>query len=423
MAAKLATWSLMLLFPLPLMLLLNAQLDDAGSMRFFISLGLLAYAWWLLAILLSVRVRWVDRAVGLPTIYAFHGVLGVLALVPAFLHRENTFAPSNLVRLLGDWAFWVALGVLIWSVLFMSGWITDRLPFARRARTVLETIVKRRLTVWIHRLNLVVVGLIWLHVHLIDRLTQHLAFMVLFDAYTVVVLGIYVWKKWVAPDSYRSGTVVESAPLNGSTHAVAITVDGGSPASRPGDFYFLRFDHPGLSSEAHPFSALDDSTDVLRFTIRAVGDDTRRLAELPTGTTVRIEGPYGRFDRIVRNHDRDAPLVLVGMGAGVAPLLSLIAQYAPHRRIHLLWSVRTAADDYHGDLLEQHAERSGGRLTVTRQVGRFRREQLEHELDDHLRETGAFFVVGPNAAVLHQQRQLRRLGVHRRRIHHERLTM
>ncbi|WP_411699010.1 hypothetical protein [Conyzicola sp.] len=188
MAARLALWAIAVVFPVPLVVFMNVQMNDAGPLRFTISLGLIAYSWWLLAILLSLRPRWLDRRLGLSTIYALHGVLGVAALVPAYLHRANTFAPTELVRTLGDVAFWIAVGVLLWSVLFMSGWVTDRSAPIRRARQTLERVFRRRLSLWIHRLNLVVVLLIWLHVHLIERMTQHFEFMVLFDAYTVGVL-------------------------------------------------------------------------------------------------------------------------------------------------------------------------------------------------------------------------------------------
>lgn len=136
MARTLLLWGLAAVFPLPLVLTLNAQLTDVTSMRLYISLGLVAYCWWLLAILLSVRPSWLDRAVGLRHIYALHGVLGILALIPAYLHRENTFAPSTWARDLGDWAFWAAFAVLCYSLLFMSGWLTDRSPLLLKVKSL-----------------------------------------------------------------------------------------------------------------------------------------------------------------------------------------------------------------------------------------------------------------------------------------------
>ncbi|MFL5998476.1 MAG: ferric reductase [Streptomyces sp.] len=423
MARTLLLWGLAAVFPLPLALTLNAQLTDVTSMRLYISLGLVAYCWWLLAILLSVRPSWLDRAVGLRHIYALHGVLGILALIPAYLHRENTFAPSTWARDLGDWAFWAAFAVLCYSLLFMSGWLTDRSPLLLKVKSRLELVFRHQLSVWIHRLNLAAVLLIWLHVHLIDRVAQHFAFMVLFDLYTVVVLGIYVWKKWIAPDSYLTGRVQDNVALNRATRRLAVTLDRTSTTSRPGDFYFLRFEDPGIGREWHPFSATDDRHDTLTFTIRQTGDYTRKAGGVAPGTPVRLEGPFGQFDQTVRQHPAGAPLVLVGMGAGVAPLLGLISAHRGDRRIHLLWSVRRPEDAYYGTLLKEYENLSGGRLTVTVRTGRFTRDDLAHALSEEEVASGAFFVVGPNPAVLATQRTLRRIGVSRGRTHHERLTM
>ncbi|MFC8198896.1 ferric reductase [Streptomyces sp. NPDC060006] len=416
-------WSLVLIFPLPLVLALNLQSTDVPSMRLYITLGLIGYAWWLLAILLSVRPTWLGRGVGLPSVYALHGMLGVFALIPAYLHKENTFAPDDLSRLLGDWGFCAALAVLCYSVVFMSGWLTDRSRLALKMKSRLEIVFRRRLSMWVHRLNLVVVLMIWLHVHLIGRVNQHFVFMTLFDLYTVVVLGIYVWKKWVAPDSFLTGAVQENVALNGSTRRITIALDRMATASRPGDFYFLSIEDTSLGREWHPFSATDERRDILTFTIRQTGDYTRKIGTVVPGTRVRLEGPFGRLDSVVNKRTDDTPLVLVGMGAGIAPLLSLAAEYLTDRRIHLLWSIRQADDAYYSTLLNEYERRSGGRLTITTQVGRFHRDQLKALLPEDEVTRGDFFVVGPNPAVLATQRNLRRIGVSRSRIHHERLTM
>lgn len=423
LARALSLWSLMLVFPAPLLVALNAQMTDAAGMRAYISLGLLAYCWWLLAILLSARPPWLDRWVGMPQIYALHGVLGVVALGAGFLHKQNTFSAGVLARSLGDWGFWISFGVLCYSVIFLSGWITDRSVVMNRAKRFLERALRHGLSVWIHRLNLVVVAMIFLHVHLIDRVSQHFWFMVLFDLYTVMVAAVWAWKKWGAPDGYLTGAVAYNTPLGEATRKVSIVLDAPTARARPGDFYFLRVEHPGVSREWHPFSATDARSDRITFTIRQTGDFTRDLDSVPAGARVRLEGPFGRFDETLRGYPSDVPIVLVGMGAGVAPLMSLIAGHLPRRRILLLWSVRAAEDAYYGPALDEYRREYGGNLHSVVQVGRFRKEQLASLVGRDELERAAFFVVGPNPAVLATQRTLRGLGVPRGDIHHERLTM
>ncbi|EST23034.1 FAD-binding oxidoreductase [Streptomyces niveus] len=424
MLRKVLFWSVAVVFPLPLVFTYDSVATEPEQLRFYIFLGLVAYSWWLLAIALSVRPPWLDRLVGLPSIYGLHGMLGVLAIYPAYLHSGNSYSPSRLARDLGDWSFYGALTVLCYSVFFMSGWLTDRSKLLLSVKRILETVFRHQLSVWIHRLNLLIVVMICVHTHLLLRVNQHLWFMVLFDLYTVAVLGLYVWKKWIAPDTCLTGTVTSNEARGDSTRKVSVALAGTAARLRPGDSLFLRFEGTSaVSREWHPFSVTDDDQETLTFTISQHGDFTRRLGRVDPGTPVRLEGPFGRFESIVQSRDPGAPLVLLGMGAGVAPLLSLTAAHHTTRDIHLLWAVRKSQDAYYLEELEKYQAASGGRLQVTTKVGRFRREDLRGVLSAEEVTKGQFFIVGPNPAVIASRRLLRRTGVGTRRIHDERLTM
>lgn len=418
-----ALWMTAVVFPMPLVLVYEAVATEPVNLMQLVQFALIAYCWWLLAILLSVRPRWLDRFVGLPQVYRLHGVLGLGALVLAFIHHQNSYTSNGLAHTLGDCSLYLSIATLCLAVFFLSGWLVDRSRPLLQARRFLERVVFRhQLSIWLHRVNLVVVLLIWLHVHVLRRMNQYAGFMILFDLYTVAVLAVYAWKKWVAPSTHLQGTVVSNQPLGASTRRVSIELGREDPSVRPGDFFFLSLQGTSaVGRERHPFSVTDDDRGTLTFTIRQHGDWTNRLGEVAVGTGARLEGPFGRFDAAVAAHDPDAPLVLVGMGAGVAPLLSLAAAHHGTRRIHLLWSVRTPEDLYYRDVLAEYETASAGKMHVTTSVGRFRREDLEQELTDEALRTGAFFIVGPSPAVLANQRLLRRMGVSRRRIHQERL--
>ena len=416
-------WSVAVLFPLPLMLVYDAIATEPVNLKQLVLFGLIAYCWWLLAILLSVRPRWLDRYVGLPAVYRLHGVLGVGALVLAYIHDQNSYTSNRLAETLGDWGLYGAIATLCLAVFFLSGWLVDRSRPLLMARRLLERVLFwHQVSIWLHRLNIVVVLLIWLHVHVLARMNQYAVFMILFDLYTVAVLSVYAWKKWVAPGTFLRGRVTGNEARGESTRRISIELDQPSEEVRPGDFFFVRFtDSTAVSREPHPFSVTDDDQLMLTFTIRQHGDYTRRLGDIQEGSPARLEGPFGRFNAHVEAHAPDAPLVLLGMGAGVAPLLSLAAAHHTSRRIHLLWSVRTPEDLYYRDVLDAYQAASGGKMRVTTSVGRFDRDDLERVLSDDAVRTGAFFIVGSSSAVLANQRLLRRIGVSRRRIHQERL--
>jgi predicted ferric reductase len=97
----------------------------------------------------------------------------------------------------------------------------------------------------------------------------------------------------------------------------------------PGQFFIWRFlDGPGWT-RGHPFSLSAAPTgDELTISARLVGDGTARLAALRPGTRVLVEGPYGGMTGERRQGRR---MLLIGAGAGVAPLVSLLEgeEYLP----------------------------------------------------------------------------------------------
>jgi predicted ferric reductase len=96
-----------------------------------------------------------------------------------------------------------------------------------------------------------------------------------------------------------------------------------------GQFFIWRFaDGPGWT-RGHPFSLSGaPGPQGLSISARVAGDGTQRLTRLRTGTKVLFEGPYGHMTGAAR---RGTKLLMIGAGAGVAPLVSLLEEqpYAP----------------------------------------------------------------------------------------------
>ncbi|MBQ9917524.1 MAG: ferric reductase-like transmembrane domain-containing protein [Microbacterium sp.] len=123
--------------------------------------------------------------------------------------------------------------------------------------------------------------------------------------------------------SLRHGLRVSTVHRDGD-RGVAVTMTGRGLHRMPvraGQFFVWRFlDGPGWT-RGHPFS-LAAAPDGRSLTIaaRLVGDGTSRLASVRPGTRVLIEGPYGEMTADERTGRK---LLLIGAGAGVAPLVAL----------------------------------------------------------------------------------------------------
>ena len=108
-----------------------------------------------------------------------------------------------------------------------------------------------------------------------------------------------------------------------------------------GQFFQWRFLRRGLWWQAHPYSlsAAPDG-DLLRITVKDLGDHSAGLSRLAPGTRVAIEGPYGAFTADSATTDR---LLLIGAGVGTAPILSLLQELPPEADVAVLLRASTPA--------------------------------------------------------------------------------
>jgi predicted ferric reductase len=97
-------------------------------------------------------------------------------------------------------------------------------------------------------------------------------------------------------------------------------------AVRSGQWFQWRFLRRDGWWRAHPFSiSAAPNGQFLRLTIKDLGDDSHRFQEMPIGTRVYVEGPYGIMTGARRTRQR---VLLVAGGIGIAPLRALFAGLA-----------------------------------------------------------------------------------------------
>ncbi|MGA0566498.1 ferric reductase-like transmembrane domain-containing protein [Rathayibacter sp. KR2-224] len=201
-----------------------------------------------------------------------------------------------------------------------------------------------------------------------------------------------------------------------------------------GQFFVWRFmDGPGWM-RGHPFSlAAAPRGDELVISARVLGDGTRRLTRLRRGTRVMFEGPFGRMTGKERQGRK---LLMLGAGAGVAPLVSLLESenYAEGE------ATLVVRDSASGDGLRSRAidrlvlERGVrfARLDGPRSNGRsawlpathaeWRGPELIRYLAPDLEEYDAY-VCGPQPWMESVTRDLRAAGLPASRIHTERFSI
>ena len=130
---------------------------------------------------------------------------------------------------------------------------------------------------------------------------------------------------------------------------------------RAGQFFQWRFlDGPGWS-RAHPYSlSATPSGQMLRITVKDLGDGSSRAAGLRPGTRALIEGPYGTLTGATYT---GGPVVMLACGIGVTPLLSLLGElpYQPGEAT-LIYRARSEAEVAFRGELEWFARHRGVRV-------------------------------------------------------------
>jgi predicted ferric reductase len=127
---------------------------------------------------------------------------------------------------------------------------------------------------------------------------------------------------------------------------------------RAGQFLFVRFTGDAELNEAHPFTISSaPQEDVLRLTIRASGDFTRRLfSTLKAGTDAIVEGAHGMFDYKTGGEKQ----IWVAGGIGVTPFLSFIRDLegdALDHDVDFYYTVRHREEAVFVEELEEAANR------------------------------------------------------------------
>ncbi len=130
--------------------------------------------------------------------------------------------------------------------------------------------------------------------------------------------------------------------------------------TQAGQFFLWRFLAQGMWLQAHPFSlSRSPRGNVLRITVKPVGDFTTAMAGLLPGTKVMAEGPLGRF---TTHHRRAHGTVLIGAGSGIVPLVSLLGDLDGSGPTVVILRARTVEEIPHLEEMRELAAQHGATL-------------------------------------------------------------
>src|SRR4051812_9816932 len=363
--------------------------------------GLLAAYAMVVVVLLVARVPPVERAIGQDRLVAWHRRLGpwplylllghAVLITVGYAQQAHDGVLHEFGQLLLTYAGILAAtaGSLL---LFAAGITSYRLA---RRRMAYET---------------------WWSVHLYTYLALFLSFSHQIDTGAAFVGHPVARLWWTALWVGTLGVVVAARiglpvwrSLRHQVSVVGVTPEGPGVVSillrgrrldrlpvAGGQFFQWRFLRPGMWWQAHPYSlSAAPAGDLLRITVKDLGDHSRALARLTPGTRVGIEGPYGTFTADTAERD---PLLLIGAGVGTAPILAVLQELPETADVTVLLRASTRADLVLRDEVGDEVRRRGGRLVElvgSRREVRVDAEALRRIVPDVRRRD--VFLCGPDA--------------------------
>ena len=240
-----------------------------------------------------------------------------------------------------------------------------------------------------------------------------------FGALVAGRLVVPLWRN--AYHRFRVEAVVPESDDVVSVHVTGRHLDR-LPA-RAGQFFIWRFRGHNHWWPANPFSLSSAPNGrSLRLTAKAAGDASAGLRQVPVGTRVYLEGPYGAFTSMHRS--RPGTLLIAG-GVGITPVRALLEEELPGDVV-VLYRVRTEEDAVLLDEVRQLVTARGGRLhLLTGRTGDgpppFAPDGLRALVPDVAERD--VYVCGPPAMTSAVLASLRQLRVPNQQVHAEKFSM
>ena len=387
--------------------------------------GLLAFYLALWQLLLIGRVSWIEKAFGHDKLSRLHHWSGILVAIIILFH------PSLIT-----WGYSYNLKVAFTNQFLVFLFQYENIIFAFLAYLIILGVVL--ISLWIVRQRLRYEY--WHFIHLSMYLAIILAFSHqlnfgrdlahgwaatywIFLTYAVFSVAIFyrfflpVWHFW----QYR----FQVTKIEMETHDVRSIYISGKSLNRlkvePGQFIIVRFLTKGFWWEAHPFTVSNvfDGKN-LRITVKESGDFTSKLAKLPLGALVLIEGPLGRF---TAEKAQQGKILMIAGGIGITPLRALFEKFANQRKqVSLIYSAKTEADfALKNELDKLQTAQAKVYYLPNDQAGRITAEYISAKVPDVAKRE--VYLCGPAAMMKQMKIYLRHLGVSKKTIFFEKFKL
>ena len=319
----------------------------------------------LVGLMLVARVPWIERSMGHDRSVQAHKNIGRYSLVLISAHvLLVTMGYAAVDRVNGWTELWRLITTYEWMLPAAAGFVLMIMAgvtsyHKARARMKYET--------WwvIHIYTYLAIALAFMHQIQTGQMfvNQPLTRIWWVGLYVVVAASLVTWRfgrpiaMWIRHRFVIDRVVIEAPSV------VSIYIRGRKLeelGAEGGNFFGWRFLTRDYWWQSHPYSlSAPPTSNLLRITVKDLGDQSGALTSLKPGTKVIAEGPYGVFTASTR---KKANVVLIGGGIGITPIRALLEELPEHVECDLLYRAATPDQIVFKDELDQLAKAKGARI-------------------------------------------------------------
>lgn len=418
----------------PLVVVLLGPLPPRRGFRgeFAVGLGFVGLVMLGMQSILTARFPRFSRLFGQDTLLQFHRQVGLVAFGIIFAHPITLLLLSPSYRSFLDprvnaiWAFALALVlVALPTLIALSLWrqrLHLRYGWWRVTHGALAVLVLTVAMAHIARVGHYLSNP-WTRALLVGIASASLAGV----AYVRLVKPLQLLRR-----PYRVAAVDREGPR---TWTITVTPERGERLSfTPGQFVWLTIAGSPFALDQHPFSITSSASDpdVLRFTVKELGDYTSRIGAVKVGQRAYVEGPYGS---LAVPADAGSGVAFIAGGIGITPIMSMLRTLADQRdpRPLILIDANDRAEDrIFCDELEHLVTRVDLRVVHvlrdapngwTGETGIVTGDVLDRHLPAQDRDRWHYVLCGPPAMMESVEQALLKQGIPLDRIQSERFDI
>ena len=371
--------------------------------------------------LLSSRIKWIEKGIGLDRLILRHKTFGLVLFIVPLGHPvlillserlQGYSTPLSLLKILGLLAL-----LFIWAG-------------AGAALLYGKTSLKYETWKRIHKVGYAVFPLAFFHSTFMGSTLQRSpmkVFWFILALIYVLILAGNIRRRFAL--RRHPFTVTEVSRETNDIWTLRFAGDRRDFA--PGQFMILQLVRRGKVSETHPFTISSPPTRKgLAVCVKETGDFTSDIGKTKPSDTAYIDMPYGVF--FFPHFDTDR-LVFIAGGIGITPFLSMLRTLydrSIEKEVILLWGNKREKDIVFREELERMASEMPS-LKIIHVLSRQEdwpgeRGHIDADiLKKHIGEFPGreFFICGPPSMMKSVENVLSDLGASKKRVHTERFAL